>query len=62
VARYRVEGLVEGAWRPLSDGTTIGYRKLDRVEPVTVSRLRVTVDDAVDAVQQLELKAWAPPA
>jgi alpha-L-fucosidase len=62
VARYRVEGLVEGAWRPLSDGTTIGYRKLDRVEPVTVSRLRVTVDDAADAVQQLELKAWAPPA
>jgi alpha-L-fucosidase len=62
VARYRVEGLVDGRWRPLSDGTTIGYRKLDRVEPVTVSRMRVTVDDAVDAVQQLELKAWAPPA
>jgi alpha-L-fucosidase len=47
VARYTLEGLVDGQWRELSRGETIGYRKLDRLEPVTVSGVRVRVDEAV---------------
>jgi alpha-L-fucosidase len=45
VAGYRVEGRVDGTWRTVSRGQTIGYRKLDRVEPFTVRRLRVHVED-----------------
>jgi alpha-L-fucosidase len=62
VAKYLVEGMVSGAWAALSEGTTIGYRKLDRIVPTTVSRLRVTVDEAVGEVRPLVMKAWAPPA
>jgi alpha-L-fucosidase len=50
VARYTLEGLVDGQWRDLSRGETIGYRKLDRLEPVTVSGVRVRVDEAVGEV------------
>ena len=47
VARYALEGRVAGTWRVLSRGTTIGYRRLDRFEPVSVSGVRLTVEDAV---------------
>ena len=47
VARYTVNGMVEGTWRVLSHGTTIGYRKLDRIDPVTVTAVRLTIDEAV---------------
>lgn len=48
VARYRVEAWQEGSWQTISEGTTIGYKKLDRLaEPVTASRLRVVVEEAL---------------
>jgi len=47
VARYAVYGSVDGAWRELTRGTTIGHRKLDRFEAVPVRRLRVVVEEAI---------------
>jgi alpha-L-fucosidase len=45
VSGYRLEAAEgTGTWRVLSEGTTIGYRKLDRFEPVRVRRVRLTVN------------------
>jgi len=47
VARYRVEAWQDGAWQTVSEGTTIGYKKLDRLdEPVATSRVRLVVEDS----------------
>ncbi len=46
VRAYRVEVWQEGAWQPISRGTTIGYKKLDRVPTVTARRVRVVIEDA----------------
>jgi alpha-L-fucosidase len=43
VSSYELEGFENGAWVPLTSGTTIGYRKLDRFEPRIVSRIRLRV-------------------
>lgn len=43
VEGWRVEGEVEGAWRLLAEGTTIGYKRIARFAPVTARRLRVTI-------------------
>ena len=50
VVRYRVEGRDAAAWRTLSEGLTIGYRKLDRFDPIAVRAVRVTTEDG-----------WGPP-
>jgi alpha-L-fucosidase len=47
VARYALHGLAAGAWQVLSQGTTIGYRKLDRFQPVEVSGVRLEIEEAV---------------
>ena len=48
VARYAVHGAaVDGAWRELARGTTVGHRKLDQFNATPVRLVRVTVEDAV---------------
>ncbi|HYC50297.1 MAG TPA: alpha-L-fucosidase [Gemmatimonadaceae bacterium] len=61
VARYELAGLVDGTWRPLTAGTTIGHAKLDRFPAVTVSALRVTVTDAADTPGPIGISAYAAP-
>ena len=48
VERYRVEARVAGTWRIVSKGTTIGHRKLDRIEPVMADAVRLVIESAVD--------------
>ncbi len=47
VAAHRVEVLVESQWRPIVESSTIGYKRIHRVGPVSTSRLRVSVTQAV---------------
>lgn len=58
VSGYRVEGMVNGAWREMSRGMTIGYRKLDRIEPVSVRRVRLHVDDVRGTPPAVEVRLY----
>lgn len=58
VARYLVQGLTRGGWQPVARGTTIGYRKLDRFDPVEVSAIRVTIEDALDTPPVVAVAAY----
>lgn len=58
VARYTVEGRVGSEWRVLSQGTTIGHRKLDRVDPVRVTGVRVRVEEAIGEPGRIRLAAF----
>ncbi|HET9274547.1 MAG TPA: alpha-L-fucosidase [Gemmatimonadales bacterium] len=58
VARYRVEGRDGRDWRELCRGRTIGYRKIDRFEPVEVRGLRVVIEDAVAPPRPLRIGAY----
>ena len=58
VKRYVIEGSSGGQWTTLARGTTIGYRRLHRIPPVTVDRVRLTVEDALATPQNLDLELW----
>jgi alpha-L-fucosidase len=48
VAAYRVEAEIDGSWQVVSQGTTIGYRKLDRTSAVlTAQRVRLVIEKAL---------------
>jgi len=59
VARYTLEGALNAEWHELSHGTTIGYTKLDRFPAASVSRVRLTIEDAVDTPERVELRLYA---
>jgi alpha-L-fucosidase len=46
VRRYAIEGEIAGTWKPLATGTSIGHEKIDRVEPVTVTAIRLRILDS----------------
>ena len=57
VSRYVVRGLSDAGWRDLTRGTTIGYAKIDRFEPIVVSRLSVTIE-AIEPERTVSLVAY----
>jgi alpha-L-fucosidase len=60
VARYTLYGAVNRDWQVLSHGSTIGYTKLDRFEPVTVRRVRLAIEGAVGMPQDIAVKLYNP--
>jgi alpha-L-fucosidase len=62
VARYSLDGFDGRDWRTLSRGTTIGYAKLDRFEPVQVRRARVTIEDAVAPPEPIRIELFGDRA
>ena len=62
VARFRVEARSEGEWREIGAGTTIGYQRILRTEPIRADRVRLSIEDsrACPLISRLALFA-APP-
>jgi alpha-L-fucosidase len=60
VARYTLYGAADREWQMLSRGSTIGYTKLDRFEPVTVKRVRLVVEDALTISDGVAIKLYGP--
>jgi alpha-L-fucosidase len=58
VSRYTVSGLTSAGWRVLSRGSTIGYAKIDRFAPISVGRLRLDIEDALDRPRGLTMTAF----
>jgi alpha-L-fucosidase len=47
VAEYKLEAFSSGEWKQIAQGTTIGYRKLDRFPKVAASKLRLSILNAL---------------
>lgn len=46
VERYRIEAWNGSDWEVIARGTTIGYKKLDRFEEVTTTKVRLVIESA----------------
>ncbi len=58
VARYSVAGFDGAEWKPLSNGTTIGYAKIDRVVPRAIRRVRLVVEETLAPPVILAIRAY----
>ena len=50
IAAYHVQVEESGIWKTITQGTTIGHKKLDRFPPVETRRLRLHIDEALATV------------
>jgi alpha-L-fucosidase len=58
VSRYTLFGNDGSDWRQLSTGTTIGYAKLDRFAPESITRVRLVVDEWVSRPAVIQIKLF----
>ena len=47
VRAFHVEGLAEGVWQKLGEGTSIGHKRIQPVDPITVDSLRIVTTKSV---------------
>ncbi|HYV95823.1 MAG TPA: alpha-L-fucosidase [Gemmatimonadaceae bacterium] len=55
VAKHTLEASDGGEWHVLSRGTTIGYCRLDRFAPMSIRRVRLTIEDAAGTPQRVRI-------
>ncbi len=60
VAGYSVEGEHDGSWLTLAKGSTVGYARIARFDPVLVSRIRVVIGDALASPEPLGVRVFGP--
>lgn len=46
VKSFTVEVWVNGSWTKVAEGTTIGYKRILKIDPVTTNKIRVTINEA----------------
>lgn len=46
VKSFHVEAWQDGNWKEIAKGTTIGYKRILKLDPVSTSKIKVTIDDA----------------
>ncbi|HEO72023.1 MAG TPA: alpha-L-fucosidase [Candidatus Hydrogenedentes bacterium] len=58
VRTYTIEGRANGEWAKLCEGSAIGHKKIDRIEPVEVDRVRLRVTEAAAEAQIRKLAVY----
>ena len=58
---FKVEGLIDGSWTKLAEGTTIGYKRLLRFEDVAPEKIRVAIIETRFSANILEVGAYYAP-
>lgn len=61
IANHRVELWRDGAWRPFAWGTTVGYKRLERFDPVRARRVRVSIEHAYDTPRLANVALYRSP-
>lgn len=46
VKSFHIQGLTNDGWKSLTAGTTIGYKRILKIVPVSLQQIRVQIDDA----------------
>ncbi len=46
VREFSVDAWVDGAWKQIAKGTSIGYKRILKTEPVTTTKVRLNIDAA----------------
>jgi alpha-L-fucosidase len=48
IAGFAVEVRVDGGWREIARATTVGYKRLLRIDAVTADRVRLVIEESVE--------------
>ncbi len=61
VKKFKLEAMVKGNWRLIANETTIGRKRILRFQDITVSKLRLTIEDAKASPLISGIKAYKAP-
>ena len=48
VRAYKIEGYVNGKWTILSEGKSIGHKRIEKFETQNIQKLRLSITSSID--------------
>jgi alpha-L-fucosidase len=51
IQEFKLEALTQAGWRNLFTGTTVGYKRIVRFDPVTSSKVKLKITSSRDTPQ-----------
>jgi alpha-L-fucosidase len=61
VKAFNIEAKVDGKWKTIANETTIGYKRILRIERVTASALKINITDSKASVVISNIQAYNAP-
>ena len=58
IRKYKVEGMVNGAWKLLVQGESVGHKRIQQFEPVEASSLRLSITESIALPEIKKLAAY----
>lgn len=58
IIQYRIEAKVNGKWKKICEGTSIGHKRIERFQPIEVTALRIVVIDSKATPQIINFSAY----
>lgn len=58
VRQYRLEGRINGKWALLAEGSCIGHKRIEQIEPITVSAIRLRISQSLDTPMIANLSVY----
>lgn len=62
VEKFKIEVLENGQWKRLANGTTIGYKRMFRIDNTRGEKIRVTIEQSRNMVNIIHVAAYYAPA
>lgn len=61
IRKFHIDAEVDGVWKPLAEGTSVGWKRILHFATVTTQRLRVVVDEAAACPTLRSIGVYATP-
>jgi alpha-L-fucosidase len=58
VKSFEIEALIDGNWKNIAKETTIGYKRIIKIEPIYTSRIKIKILDSKAQPIISEVKVW----
>ena len=57
IEKFKIEALIKDKWKEVANGTTIGYKRILKIDPVETDRVRFTIEEskACPVISNLEI-------
>ena len=58
VKSFTIEAGIDGAWVQVASGTTVGYKRIIKLDPVITNQIRITIRDSKECVALSSVKIY----
>lgn len=58
IRKFAVEACLNGEWKTVWNGSSVGHKRIERFTPLAASQLRLTIEESVGTPKISEFSAW----